>query len=208
MMSWGGSASSIPLAGGNDSPLAPALPPPLFRKAEKRRRMIGVQGMMPLAKGFEVAEPPSKGFVMRGLLNLRHGGRTSPWRWVRVFLWGAQGVLWLAPLAFMAAYYLVAEPRFAAFQEQGLDAGFNGLAGVIAARAPSFEEARQVRGGEHPWFWGLLKHPEDDFSVWMGRDERPSWNAGTGTLEFNPYGKLDWVSGLGGRKFFTSGGER
>jgi len=112
--------------------------------------------------------------------------------------WLAQAALWVFTLFLIADYWLYELPATKNYYAAGLEQGFDGLAGIVAALDPTWEEARQVKGYRIPSRLNRLQ-AQAVFHVWLEQDELPAWNAGLAGLKFDQQGKLLWV-----RRYYTA----
>lgn len=106
--------------------------------------------------------------------------------------WFIQLGLWLLLAFSVLQYWLDTVPLTRSLYAAGLEKGFDGLAGIIASANPSLSQAQVVQGHGSG---GRLNRLQGDtsFSVWLDKDNKPSWHSGIAALTFNPSGQLLWV---------------
>ncbi|MCL1915937.1 MAG: hypothetical protein FWG17_04440 [Desulfovibrionaceae bacterium] len=120
------------------------------------------------------------------------GGLKRISRWFWTIAWLFQAALWAFTLFLIADYWLYELPATKNYYTAGLEQGFDGLAGIVAALDPGWEETRSLRGLSVPHRLNRLQG-DTIFNVWLERDEMPGWHVGLGQLRFDGEGRLLWV---------------
>lgn len=128
-------------------------------------------------------------------LRLNNSGEretTLPGRVLWRGAWALQIVLW-GLLAWVVIHYWTVEvPTINSYHENGLVAGFDGLAGVVASVEPGWENVREITGQSGGARFSRLQG-DVVFKVWRELDEMQSWNAGMARLQYSREGKLLWA---------------
>jgi hypothetical protein len=107
-------------------------------------------------------------------------------------IWLIQIGLWLCLAFLILHHWLIEAPAVRRYLDSGLAQGFDALAGVVASRAPSWQEVNAVTGRAGEGGYSFLQG-DGTFKVWKELDELPTWNAGLAGLCYNQSGKLLWV---------------